>query len=94
MFTRATIVINQLLSNQLVLCFDETIILLLPILSLLCNRLSCNKLFHILFIPAKPLCNSDTVSVHFSHFCCMGICEKMRRDLAMLTYNYHDVDDC
>ncbi len=24
-------------------------------------------------IPAKPLHNSDTVSVHFNHFYCMGI---------------------
>ncbi len=45
------------------------------------------------FIPAKPLHNSDTVSVHFNNFYCIQICYKLRRDLAMLTYIYLDVDD-
>ncbi len=45
-------------------------------------------------MPAKPLHNSDTVSVHFNHFYCMEICDKLRRDLAMLTYIYLNVDEC
>ncbi len=32
----------------------------------------CNQ-----FIPAKPLYNCDIVSVHFNHFPCMGICNKL-----------------
>ncbi len=30
-------------------------------------------------IPAKPLPNHDIVSVHFNHFPCMGICNKLTR---------------
>ncbi len=33
----------------------------------------------ITIIPAKPLHNSDTGSVHFNHFYCMGICDKLSR---------------
>ncbi len=47
-----------------------------------------------LLIPAKRLHNSDTVSVHFNHFYCTEICDKLMRDLAMLTYIYYDVDEC
>ncbi len=32
-------------------------------------------------IPAKPLHNGDTVSVHFNHFYYMGICDKLSRHL-------------
>ncbi len=32
-------------------------------------------------MPAKPLHNSDAVSVHFNHFYCMGMCEKLSRHL-------------
>ncbi len=35
------------------------------------------------YIPAKPLHNHDIVSVHFNHFYCMDICDKLRRDLWM-----------
>ncbi len=45
-------------------------------------------------IPAKPLHNHDIVSVQFNHFYCMEICDKLRRDLAMLTYIYINVDEC
>ncbi len=45
-------------------------------------------------IPAKPLHNSDTVSVHFNDFYCMGICDKLSRHLSMLTYIYLNVDEC
>ncbi len=45
-------------------------------------------------IPAKPLHNSDTVSVHFNHFYCMWICDKLSRHLYMLTYVYLNVDGC
>ncbi len=38
-------------------------------------------------IPAKPLHNHDIVSVHFNNFYCTEICNKLRRDLAMFTYN-------
>ncbi len=44
-------------------------------------------------IPAKPLHNSDTVSVNFNHFYCMGICDKLSRHLYMLTYIYLNVDE-
>ncbi len=46
-----------------------------------------------LFIPVKPLHNHDIVSIHFNHFCCMEICDKLRRDLAMFTYIYLNVDE-
>ncbi len=39
-------------------------------------------------IHTNPLYNSDTVSVHFNNFYCPEICDKLRRDLAMLTYIY------
>ncbi len=45
-------------------------------------------------IPAKALHNHDIVSVHFNHFYCMEICDKLSRDLAMLTYIYLKVDEC
>ncbi len=34
-------------------------------------------------IHAKPLHNHDTSSVHFYHFYCTEICDKLSRDLAM-----------
>ncbi len=34
------------------------------------------------------------VSVHFNHFHCMGICNKLSRHLSMLTYIYLNVDEC
>ncbi len=39
-------------------------------------------------IPTKPLHNSDTVSVYFNNFYCMGICDKLSRQLFRLTYIY------
>ncbi len=42
---------------------------------------------------AKPLDNSDIASVHFNHFYCMGICDKLSRHLYMLTYIYLNVDE-
>ncbi len=45
-------------------------------------------------IPVEPLQNSDTFSVHFNHFYCIEICDKLRRDLAMLTYIYLRVNEC
>ncbi len=45
-------------------------------------------------IATKPSRNSNTVSVHFNHLYCTEICDKLRRDLAMLTYIYLDVDEC
>ncbi len=41
---------------------------------------------------AKPLQNDDIVSVHFNYFYCTVICDKLRRDLAMFTYIYLNVD--
>ncbi len=49
---------------------------------------------NIKFIPAKPLHNHDTISVHFNNFYCTEICHKLSRDLAMLTCIYLSVDDC
>ncbi len=64
----------------------ETLCLILP-LSKIINRVHNN-------IPAKPLLhNSDTVSVHFNHFYCMGICDKLSWHLYMLTYIYLNVDE-
>ncbi len=40
------------------------------------------------FIPTKPFHNHDIVSVHFNNFYCTEICDKLSRDLAMLTYIY------
>ncbi len=47
-----------------------------------------------LTIPAKPLQNHDIVSVHFNHFYCTDICDKLSRVLDMLTYIYLKVGDC
>ncbi len=44
--------------------------------------------------PAKPLHNSDTVSVHFNHFYCIGIFNKLSTYFYMLTYIYLNVDEC
>ncbi len=44
--------------------------------------------------PAKPLHNSDTVSVYFNNIYCTEICDKLSKDLAMFTYIYLDVDEC
>ncbi len=48
----------------------------------------------LLLITAKPLHDSDTVSVHFNHFYWMGICDKLSRHLYMLIYIYLNVDEC
>ncbi len=48
----------------------------------------------LLNIPAKPLHNHDIVSVHFNHFHCMGICNKLSRHLSMLNYIYLKVGEC
>ncbi len=45
-------------------------------------------------IPDKPLHNCDIVSVHFNHFYCMIICDKLTRHLSMLTYIYFNMDEC
>ncbi len=45
-------------------------------------------------IPAKPLHKHDTVSVHFNNCYCTEICDKLRKDLATLTYIYLNVDEC
>ncbi len=50
--------------------------------------------YTITLIPAKPLHNHDIVSVHFNHFYYMGMCDKLSRHLAMLTYIYLNVDEC
>ncbi len=38
--------------------------------------------------------NCDIVLVHFNHFPCMGICDKLSRHLSMLTYIYLNMDGC
>ncbi len=45
-------------------------------------------------IPAKLLHNRDIVSVHFNHFYCTEICDKLNRYIDMLTCIYLKVDDC
>ncbi len=47
-----------------------------------------------IFKPAKPLHNRDIVSVHFNHFHCMRICDKLSRRLSMLPYIYLNVYEC
>ncbi len=47
----------------------------------------------VLYIPAK-LQNHEIVSVHFNRCYCTDICDKLSRDLAMLTYIYLNVDNC
>ncbi len=47
-----------------------------------------------ILIPAKPLHNSDTVSVHFNNFYFTDICDKLRRVLSTLTYIYLNVYEC
>ncbi len=49
--------------------------------------------YYIFHIPAKPLHNHDIVSVQFNLFYCMEICDKLKRDLAMFTYMYFNVDE-
>ncbi len=51
------------------------------------------KLLFAHIIPAKPLHNHDTVPVHFNHFYCTKICDKLRRDLSILTYMYLNGDE-
>ncbi len=45
-------------------------------------------------IPAKPLHNHDIVSIYFNHFYYTEFYDKLRRDLAMFTLIYLNVDDC
>ncbi len=45
-------------------------------------------------IPANPLYNHVIPSVHFNHFYFMEICDKLRKNLAMFTYIYLNVDEC
>ncbi len=42
----------------------------------------------------QPHHNHDIVSVHFIHFYCMGICDKLSKHLYMLTYICLNVDEC
>ncbi len=44
-------------------------------------------------ITAKLLHNRDIVSVHLNYFQCTEICDKLSRDLCMLSYIYLDVDE-
>ncbi len=46
------------------------------------------------YIPAKPLLNHNIVSVHFNHFPCIGICDKLSRHLSTLAYIYPKVVKC
>ncbi len=46
------------------------------------------------YIPANTLHNHAIVSIHFNHFYCMGICDKLSSLLSMLTYIYLNVDEC
>ncbi len=57
------------------------------------GRVKLIELMQYCDIPAKSLHN-DIVSVHFNHFLCMGICNKLSRHLSMLTYIYRNVDEC
>ncbi len=45
------------------------------------------------YIPDKPLHN-DTVWVHFNHLYCMEICNKLRRNITILTYIWLNANKC
>ncbi len=46
-------------------------------------------------ILANPLHSHELVGSTFNYFVyCMEICDKLRKDLAMLTYIFHNVDEC
>ncbi len=47
-----------------------------------------------LTIPANPLHNHGIVLVHFNDFDCTEICDKLRRDLSLLTYIYLNMNEC
>ncbi len=49
---------------------------------------------NIIIILAKPLHNRYIVSVHFNHFHCMGIWDKLSKHTSVLTYIYLNVDEC
>ncbi len=51
-------------------------------------------MFTTILIPAKPLHNHDIVLVHFNHFHYIGICDKLRRHLSLLTYLYLNMHEC
>ncbi len=48
---------------------------------------------HAVLILAKPLHNRDIVSVHFNHFYCTEMCDKLKRGVAMFAYIYLNVDE-
>ncbi len=58
------------------------------------NICTHRKIVDARYMPAKPLHNRDIVSVHFKHFYCMEICDKLSRHLSMLTYIYLNVCEC
>ncbi len=43
-------------------------------------------------IHAKPIHNHDAVSLHFNHFYCTQICDKLIRDFAIFAYIYLNLD--
>ncbi len=64
--------------------------------SILLTNLSLQYKLSLIYyiIPAKPMHNHDIVSVHFNHFHCMRICDKLSKHLSMLTYIYLNMDEC
>ncbi len=52
------------------------------------------RLVYTFTTPAKPQHNYDRVSVHYHYLYCMKICDNLRRDLAIFTYIYRNVDEC
>ncbi len=44
--------------------------------------------------PLSYLSSHCIVTVHFNHFYCMGICDKLTSHLSMLTYIYFNMDEC
>ncbi len=44
--------------------------------------------------PISALCQTCQAITHFNHFYCIEICDKLSRDLAMVTYIYLNVDEC
>ncbi len=45
------------------------------------------------YTPAKSPQNYDIVAVYSNHVPCTQICDKLSKDLAMLTYIYLNVDE-
>ncbi len=56
------------------------------------GQISWQEMYNTTYLPSHYI--SDTLSLHFNHFYCTEIFHKLKRDMAMLTHTYLDVDEC